>query len=173
VDKYEIIVIGGGHAGVEAAAAAARMGAETCLITHSEEKIGEMSCNPAIGGIGKSHLAKEVDALGGLMARAADMAGIHYRVLNSTKGQAVRATRVQTDRDLYRSSIQKLLRSQANLVILESSVEDIIIKNKKSLFCSNRMRKSYRGQESCPYHRHLFRRSHAHRIGAKTWRQGR
>jgi len=131
VDKYEIIVIGGGHAGVEAAAAAARMGAETCLITHSEEKIGEMSCNPAIGGIGKSHLAKEVDALGGLMARAADMAGIHYRVLNSTKGQAVRATRVQTDRDLYRSSIQKLLRSQANLVIQESSVEDIIIKNKK------------------------------------------
>ena len=131
MDKYEIIVIGGGHAGVEAAAAAARMGAETCLITHSEEKIGEMSCNPAIGGIGKSHLAKEVDALGGLMARAADMAGIHYRVLNSTKGQAVRATRVQTDRDLYRSSIQKLLRSQANLVILESSVEDIIIKNKK------------------------------------------
>ena len=128
MDKYQIIVIGGGHAGVEAAAAAARMGAHTCLITHSAEKIGEMSCNPAIGGIGKSHLAKEVDALGGLMARAADMAGIHYRVLNSTKGQAVRATRVQTDRDLYKLAIQKLLKEYESLTVLESSVEDIIIK---------------------------------------------
>ena len=131
MDKYQIIVIGGGHAGVEAAAAAARMGAHTCLITHSAEKIGEMSCNPAIGGIGKSHLAKEVDALGGLMARAADMAGIHYRVLNSTKGQAVRATRVQTDRDLYKLAIQKLLKECDNLTILESSVEDIIIKGEE------------------------------------------
>ena len=120
-------MIGGGHAGVEAAAAAARMGAHICLITHSTDKIGEMSCNPAIGGIGKSHLAKEVDALGGLMARAADMAGIHYRVLNSTKGQAVRATRVQTDRDLYKLAIQKLLKECDNLTVLESSVEDIII----------------------------------------------
>ena len=127
MDKYQIIVIGGGHAGVEAASAAARMGAHTCLITHSAEKIGEMSCNPAIGGIGKSHLAKEVDALGGLMARAADMAGIHYRVLNSTKGQAVRATRVQTDRDLYKLAIQKLLKECDSLTVLESSVEDIII----------------------------------------------
>ncbi len=127
MDKYQIIVIGGGHAGVEAAAAAARMGAHICLITHSTDKIGEMSCNPAIGGIGKSHLAKEVDALGGLMARAADMAGIHYRVLNSTKGQAVRATRVQTDRDLYKLAIQKLLKECDNLTVLESSVEDIII----------------------------------------------
>jgi len=131
VDKYQIIVIGGGHAGVEAAAAAARMGAHTCLITHSAEKIGEMSCNPAIGGIGKSHLAKEVDALGGLMARAADMAGIHYRVLNSTKGQAVRATRVQTDRDLYKLAIQKLLKECDSLTVLESSVEDIIIKGEE------------------------------------------
>ncbi len=132
MDKYQIIVIGGGHAGVEAAAAAARMGAHTCLITHSAEKIGEMSCNPAIGGIGKSHLAKEVDALGGLMARAADMAGIHYRVLNSTKGQAVRATRVQTDRDLYKLAIQKLLKECDSLTILESSVEDIIIKGEEA-----------------------------------------
>ena len=116
---------------MEAAAAAARMGAHTCLITHSAEKIGEMSCNPAIGGIGKSHLAKEVDALGGLMARAADMAGIHYRVLNSTKGQAVRATRVQTDRDLYKLAIQKLLKECDNLTVLESSVEDIIIKGEE------------------------------------------
>ena len=131
MDKYQIIVIGGGHAGVEAAAASARMGAHTCLITHSAEKIGEMSCNPAIGGIGKSHLAKEVDALGGLMARAADMAGIHYRVLNSTKGQAVRATRVQTDRDLYKLAIQKLLKECDSLTVLESSVEDIIIKGEE------------------------------------------
>jgi len=147
VDKYEIIVIGGGHAGVEAAAASARMGAETCLITHSAEKIGEMSCNPAIGGIGKSHLAKEVDALGGLMARAADLAGIHYRVLNSTKGQAVRATRVQTDRDLYRSSIQGLLKDQKNLTILESSVEDIIIKNKKAYSVATECGKLIRAQK--------------------------
>ena len=131
MDKYEIIVVGGGHAGVEAAAAAARMGARVCLVTHSAERIGEMSCNPAIGGIGKSHLAKEVDALGGLMARAADTAGIHYRVLNSTKGQAVRATRVQTDRDLYRAAIQKLIKAQKNIIVLESSVEDIIIKDQK------------------------------------------
>jgi len=131
VDKYQIIVIGGGHAGVEAAAAAARMGAHTCLITHGADKIGEMSCNPAIGGIGKSHLAKEVDALGGLMARAADRAGIHYRVLNSTKGQAVRATRVQTDRDLYKSAVQELLKECDNLTIVESSVEDIIIKEEE------------------------------------------
>jgi tRNA uridine 5-carboxymethylaminomethyl modification enzyme len=89
--------------GVEAASVASRYGAKTLLITHDKSKIGEMSCNPAIGGIGKSHLAKEVDALGGLMAKAADKSGIHYRVLNSTKGQAVRATRVQTDRDLYKS----------------------------------------------------------------------
>jgi len=131
VDKYQIIVIGGGHAGVEAAAAASRMGADTCLVTHSADKIGEMSCNPAIGGIGKSHLAKEVDALGGLMARAADRAGIHYRVLNSTKGQAVRATRVQTDRDLYKSAVQELLKGCDNLTIVESSVEDIIIKEEE------------------------------------------
>ena len=132
---------------MEAAAASARMGAETCLITHSAEKIGEMSCNPAIGGIGKSHLAKEVDALGGLMARAADMAGIHYRVLNSTKGQAVRATRVQTDRDLYRSSIQELLKGQKNLTILESSVEDIIIKNKKAYSVATECGKLIRAQK--------------------------
>ena len=131
MDKFQIIVIGGGHAGVEAASAAARMGANTCLVTHSIERIGEMSCNPAIGGIGKSHLAKEVDALGGLMARAADIAGIHYRVLNSTKGQAVRATRVQTDRDLYKKAIQKLINEQPNLTVIESSVEDIIIEGQE------------------------------------------
>ena len=127
MNKFDIIVIGGGHAGVEAASAASRSGVRVLLITHDESKIGEMSCNPAIGGIGKSHLAKEVDALGGLMARAADRAGIHYRVLNSTKGQAVRATRVQTDRDLYKAAIQEFLQSSENLIIKEGSVIDFKI----------------------------------------------
>ncbi len=129
MDKYDVIVIGGGHAGVEAAEVCSRFGVKTLLITHDKSKIGEMSCNPAIGGIGKSHLAKEVDALGGLMARATDMAGIHYRVLNSTKGQAVRATRVQTDRELYKAAIQNFLSSSANLTIKEGSVVDLDIKN--------------------------------------------
>ena len=131
MNKYDVAVIGGGHAGVEAAAVASRCGVNVVLITHDASKIGEMSCNPAIGGIGKSHLAKEVDALGGLMARAADKSGIHYRVLNSTKGQAVRATRVQTDRDLYKIAMQELISSCKNLKILEGSVEDINIKNSK------------------------------------------
>ena len=131
MDKYDVIVIGGGHAGVEAAAASSRSGVKTLLITHDIKKIGEMSCNPAIGGIGKSHLAKEVDALGGLMARAADKAGIHYRVLNSTKGQAVRATRVQADRDLYKKAIQELLYSSPGLTIQEGSVEDFQIEEAK------------------------------------------
>ena len=131
MNKYEVVVIGGGHAGVEAASVASRYGAKTLLITHDKSKIGEMSCNPAIGGIGKSHLAKEVDALGGLMAKAADKSGIHYRVLNSTKGQAVRATRVQTDRDLYKSAIQELIVSTKNLTIKEGSVIDLDIDDLK------------------------------------------
>ena len=129
MNKFDVIVIGGGHAGVEAAEVASRSGVKTILVTHDMSKIGEMSCNPAIGGIGKSHLAKEVDALGGLMARAADKAGIHYRVLNSTKGQAVRATRVQTDRELYKHAIQRLLHKSPNLTIIEDSVVDLTIKD--------------------------------------------
>lgn len=129
MSNFDVIVIGGGHAGVEAADVASRYGVNTLLITHDKNKIGEMSCNPAIGGIGKSHLAKEVDALGGLMARAADLAGIHYRVLNSTKGQAVRATRVQTDRDLYKNSIQTTLSKSKNLEIREGTVVDLLIEN--------------------------------------------
>ena len=129
MNNFDVIVIGGGHAGVEAADVASRYGVNTLLITHDRNKIGEMSCNPAIGGIGKSHLAKEVDALGGLMARAADLAGIHYRVLNSTKGQAVRATRVQTDRDLYKNSIQTTLSKSKNLEIREGTVVDLLIEN--------------------------------------------
>ena len=129
MDSFDVIVIGGGHAGVEAAEVSSRMGLSVALITHDVSKIGEMSCNPAIGGIGKSHLAKEVDALGGLMAKSADKAGIHYRVLNSTKGQAVRATRVQTDRDLYKGAIQNYLNQSENLSIIEGSVVDINIES--------------------------------------------
>ena len=129
MNKFDVVVIGGGHAGVEAAEVASRLGVKTILVTHDTSKIGEMSCNPAIGGIGKSHLAKEVDALGGLMARAADKAGIHYRVLNSTKGQAVRATRVQTDRELYKHAIQRLLHNSPNLTIIEDSIVDLTIKD--------------------------------------------
>ena len=129
VDSFDLIVIGGGHSGVEAASAGARMGVKTLLISHKKDTIGQMSCNPAIGGIGKSHLAKEVDALGGLMAKATDLSAIHYRVLNATKGQAVRATRAQTDRQLYREAIQGLLKAEKNLTILEDSVEDIVVEN--------------------------------------------
>jgi len=129
VNKFDVIVIGGGHAGVEAAEVSSRMGLNVALITHDIAKIGEMSCNPAIGGIGKSHLAKEVDALGGLMAKSADKAGIHYRVLNSTKGQAVRATRVQTDRDLYKAAIQNYLSRSESLSIIQGSVIDINIES--------------------------------------------
>ena len=131
MDNKKIIVVGGGHAGTEAAAAIARMGCKVTLVTHKKNSIGQMSCNPAIGGIGKSHLVKEVDALGGLMARATDMAGIHYRTLNLTKGQAVRATRAQTDRQLYKKAIQELLKQTKGLEIKEGSVEDLIIEGNK------------------------------------------
>ncbi len=131
MEKEKIIVIGGGHAGVEAASAIARMGCDVILITQKPGTIGQMSCNPAIGGIGKSHLAKEVDALGGLMAKATDQAGIHYRVLNSSKGQAVRATRAQADRKLYKAAMQGLLKQTPKLEIKEGSVEDLLIQNNK------------------------------------------
>ena len=131
MENKKIIVVGGGHAGTEAAAAIARIGCKVTLVTHKKKSIGQMSCNPAIGGIGKSHLVKEVDALGGLMARATDMAGIHYRTLNLTKGQAVRATRAQTDRQLYKKAIQELLKQTKGLEIKEGSVEDLIIEGNK------------------------------------------
>jgi tRNA uridine 5-carboxymethylaminomethyl modification enzyme len=126
---FEVIVIGGGHAGTEACLAAARMGCRTLLLTHSVDTLGQMSCNPAIGGIGKSHLVKEVDALGGAMARATDRAGIQFRVLNRRKGPAVRATRVQADRVLYRNAIRQILESQPNLSIFQQPVDDLLIEN--------------------------------------------
>lgn len=125
---YDVIVVGGGHAGTEAACAAARMGVSTLLLTHNIETIGQMSCNPAIGGIGKGHLVKEIDALDGLMAKAADQAGIQWRTLNSRKGPAVRATRAQADRNLYRSAIRSMVENQENLDIFQSPVTDLLLK---------------------------------------------
>ncbi len=127
--KADIIVIGGGHAGCEAAAAAARIGVKTILVTHKFETIGQMSCNPAIGGVGKSHLVKEIDAADGIMARCADRAAIHLKVLNSSKGPAVRATRAQADRELYKKSVQKELKNLENLEIVEGEVTDFGIQN--------------------------------------------
>lgn len=126
-DSFDVIVIGGGHAGTEACLAAARMGCKTLLLTHNIETLGQMSCNPAIGGIGKSHLVKEVDALGGAMAHATDRGGIQFRVLNSRKGPAVRATRAQADRILYKAAIRQILENQPNLWIFQQAVEDLMV----------------------------------------------
>ena len=126
-EKFDVVVIGGGHAGTEAALAAARIGASTLLLTQSIETLGQMSCNPAIGGIGKSHLVREIDALGGAMARAADLAGIQFRMLNSSKGPAVRAIRAQADRALYKAAIRRIVENQANLRILQDTVVDLDI----------------------------------------------
>jgi tRNA uridine 5-carboxymethylaminomethyl modification enzyme len=127
--RYQVIVIGGGHAGTESALSSARMGVKTLLITHNVDTLGQMSCNPAIGGIGKGHLVKEIDALGGVMGRAADFSGIQFRTLNASKGPAVRATRAQTDRSLYKAYIRKTLENQENLQIFGQSVDDLIIEN--------------------------------------------
>lgn len=128
-DHFQVIVIGGGHAGTEAALAAARAGARTLLLTHNIETLGQMSCNPAIGGIGKSHLVKEIDALGGAMAQATDLAGIQFRVLNSRKGPAVRATRAQADRVRYKAAIRGILENQPNLTLFQQGVDDLIVEN--------------------------------------------
>ncbi len=128
---FDVIVIGGGHAGTEACLAAARMGCKTLLLSHNIETLGQMSCNPAIGGIGKSHLVREVDALGGIMAQAADKAGIQFRILNARKGPAVRATRVQADRALYKAAVRSALENQDNLLIFQQAVDDVITEGDK------------------------------------------
>ena len=131
MNNFDVIVIGGGHAGVEAAAAASRMGAKTALITMKINTIGEMSCNPAIGGLGKGHLVREIDALDGLMAKAIDLAGIQFRMLNRSRGPAVQGPRSQADRKLYKKAINDLLKLEKNLSIIESTIKDLSIKENK------------------------------------------
>ena len=138
-ESYDVIVVGGGHAGTEAALAASRMGCKTLLLTHNIDTLGQMSCNPAIGGIGKGHLVKEIDALGGLMATAADHAAIQFRTLNASKGPAVRATRIQADRCLYRNFVRNYLENQPNLTIFQQPCDDLILENSKIVGVSTQM----------------------------------
>ncbi|CAI2463165.1 Glucose-inhibited division protein A [Serratia entomophila] len=145
-DQFDVIIIGGGHAGTEAAMAAARMGRQTLLLTHNIDTLGQMSCNPAIGGIGKGHLVKEIDALGGLMATAIDHAGIQFRILNASKGPAVRATRAQADRVLYRQAVRTALENQPNLMIFQQPVEDLIVENDRVVGAVTQMGLKFRAR---------------------------
>ncbi|MBC3228820.1 tRNA uridine-5-carboxymethylaminomethyl(34) synthesis enzyme MnmG [Serratia fonticola] len=145
-EQFDVIIIGGGHAGTEAAMAAARMGRQTLLLTHNIDTLGQMSCNPAIGGIGKGHLVKEIDALGGLMAKAIDHAGIQFRILNASKGPAVRATRAQADRVLYRQAIRTALENQPNLMIFQQPVEDLIVENDRVVGAVTQMGLKFRAK---------------------------
>ena len=145
-EDFDVIIVGGGHAGTEAALAAARMGRRTLLLTHSIETLGQMSCNPSIGGIGKGHLVKEVDALGGAMALATDEAGIQFRILNASKGPAVRATRAQADRVLYRQAIRQRLESQPNLLLFQQAVDDVLVEGERVVGVRTQMGVEFRAR---------------------------
>ncbi|MBN8488272.1 MAG: tRNA uridine-5-carboxymethylaminomethyl(34) synthesis enzyme MnmG, partial [Burkholderiales bacterium] len=144
--EFDVIVVGGGHAGTEAALAAARMGAATLLLSHNIETLGQMSCNPSIGGIGKGHLVKEVDALGGAMALATDEGGIQFRILNGSKGPAVRATRAQADRILYKAAIRRRLENQPNLTVFQQAVDDLVVEGNRVAGAVTQLGITFRGR---------------------------
>ena len=149
IDKFDVIVVGGGHAGTEAALASARLGCCTLLLTHNIETLGQMSCNPSVGGIGKGHLVREVDALGGAMAAATDEAGIQFRILNSRKGPAVRATRAQADRILYKAAIRRRLENQPNLWLFQQAVDDLMVEGeRRRLWIPEEL--AYKGRQGAP-----------------------
>jgi tRNA uridine 5-carboxymethylaminomethyl modification enzyme len=167
---FDVIVIGGGHAGTEAALASARMGRSTLLLTHNIETLGQMSCNPAIGGIGKSHLVKEVDALGGAMAAATDLGGIQFRILNERKGPAVRATRAQADRILYKAAVRNIIENQPNLYVFQQAVDDLIVVDNHVQGVVTPDGSEVFRKNSCFNHWNLFGRYYSHWHAKLRWR---